>query len=81
MPRKPRLNEVAQAAELLGVSLFDLGHALRNQAHSRFMAESDKVRQCEDPNFGDARAMLWAAEACEAADAEDLKAALEAVEA
>lgn len=70
----PNSFQVSEAAALLGVDVFYLGHALRDEAASMFRIESDRVRGFERPNFGVARALLRAAEACEKAWDEELQA-------
>ena len=62
-----RSYEAGEAARMLGVDLFYLAAALRNASASRFKAEAERVTSYERPNFGQARALLRAAEACEAA--------------
>ena len=63
----PNAYNAEEAATALGVDLFYLAHALRNEASSRFEAEAARVRGYDRPNFGQARALLRAAEACETA--------------
>lgn len=62
----PNSFQASEAANLLGIDLFYLAAALRSGASHRFKVEADRVRSYERPNFGQARALLRAAEACEA---------------
>jgi hypothetical protein len=64
---RPGSFEAGSAADMLGVPVFYLGSALRDMAAQQFRIEADQVRGFERPNFGLARRLLHAAEACEKA--------------
>jgi hypothetical protein len=65
---KPRMMQADQAADLLGIHVFQLARALRNEAASAAERQAGVIsRGDERPNFGDTRRLLWAAEACEEA--------------
>jgi hypothetical protein len=51
----PTPAQAEEAAELLGVDVFDLAHALHEYAVGRYQSEIDRVKQYERPNFGLAR--------------------------
>lgn len=63
--------QVVQAAELLGVDVYDLGRALRKESHNRYMAEANRVTSKGGrPDMRTPTALLQAAEACERASDE-----------
>lgn len=65
---KPSSEQASQAAELLGVTEYDLGVALRSLTHNRFIAESNRVQaRGGRPELAVPNALLAAAEACEKA--------------
>ncbi len=67
----PNINQAGQAADLLGMDVFDLALALRCFAEDRFRADLSVVRDYQQPNFGRARRAMAAAIACDQAWAEE----------
>lgn len=61
--------QAEQAAELLGLDLYDLGWQLRHWAADELSRVADRVRRDEDASINVARArrLKWAADACLAA--------------
>lgn len=76
----PTIYEVGQAADLLGLDVFDLGVALRQFAETCFQAEISRVRSYEQPNFARGRRLLGAAIACDQAWADERAARMEGAE-
>lgn len=68
MASRPGVVDVGQAAELLGVDVYDLGVALRSHAHNRYIAEANRVTaRAGKPELRVPAALLAAAEGCERA--------------
>ena len=71
--------EASQAAEVLGVDVFDLAWALNDKALALYDAERSKITDFEQPNMGRVRTFIRAANACfEACDHESEAHALAA---
>lgn len=65
---KATVEAANQAADLLGVTVYDLGVSLRSHAHGRFIAESNRVQaKGGRPELAVPNALLAASEACERA--------------
>lgn len=67
MAKTPTVAEAEQAAGLLGVGVLELARALCTAAEASFGREIRRVSDFETPEFGKARALLRAAQACDAA--------------
>lgn len=71
----PTMIAAEQAAEILGLEVFDLAVCLRRFAVDELESVSAVVRRGDErPNLGRFQRLLRAAEACEAAWDENLKA-------
>lgn len=72
----PTMISAEQAAEVLGLDVFDLAVALRQFAVGELERQTALVRRGDErPNLGRFQRLLRAAEACEAAWDETLSAA------
>lgn len=66
MAKRPTMSDAEQAAELLGLNVYELGRWLRAGSESAFEACASEVRRDGRPeSCGRARRFLAAAEACE----------------
>jgi hypothetical protein len=71
---KPTMIAAEEAAEVLGIDVYDLGYQLRIAASEAAHQSANEIAKGYALDVGRARRLLRAAEACEAAWAEVAKA-------